>query len=132
MKYTVEIRATSYTISPGSEAMDDLEELLDVLTYEDEFAEQTKTLGYLYDEPSDCLYIHKGVDPQYLKRLIPNSQFIDVPYHPYDEMKFEYEEIIAPRNDEQSDVIDFICGKGGHSSNLGASQIFLVKQPGFG
>ena len=80
MKYTVEIRATSYTISPGSEAMDDLEELLDVLTYEDEFAEQTKTLGYLYDEPSDCLYIHKGVDPQYLKRLIPNcpADFNDV------------------------------------------------------
>jgi len=131
-KYTVMVRATSITITPGMEAMDELENLLELLTYEDEFAEETKTLGFLYDEGSDTLYLHKGIDINYLRRCIPDSKFIDFPCHRYEEMKFDWEEIIGPRNEEQADCIDFICGQGGHSSNLDASQIFLVKQPGFG
>jgi hypothetical protein len=47
-------------------------------------------------------------------------------------MEFEYEEIIAPRDDDQVDVINFIAGLQQHSSNIEASQIFLVKKPGFG
>ena len=47
-------------------------------------------------------------------------------------MEFEYEEIIAPRNDEQVDVINFIAGLNQHATNIDASQLFLVKQPGFG
>ena len=62
----------------------------------------------------------------------PNSDFIDFPNHRYEEMKFDWEEIITPRNDEQRDVIDFMCGRGGHAENLGASQLFVVKAPGFG
>ena len=131
-KYTVTVRATSITVQPGLDAMDDLEKLIDILTYEDEFAEETKTLGFLYDEPSDTLYLHKGVDLNYLKRCLPDSTFVDFLCHRYEEMTFDWEEIIAPRNEEQVDVIDFICGQGGHASNLGASQLFVVKQPGFG
>ncbi len=131
-KYTITVRATSITIKPGLDAMEDLEQLLDVLTYEDEFAEETKSLGFLYDEDSDTLYLHKGIDPNYLRRTLPDSEFINFPCHRYEEMKFDWEEIIAPRNTEQRDVIDFICGQGGHADNLGASQLFVVKAPGFG
>ena len=68
-KYTVMVRATSITITPGMEAMDELENLLELLTYEDEFAEETKTLGFLYDEGSDTLYLHKGIDINYLRQI---------------------------------------------------------------
>jgi hypothetical protein len=47
-------------------------------------------------------------------------------------MDFEYDEIIAPRNEEQVDVINFITGTNEHSSNIKDSQIFVVKKPGFG
>lgn len=53
-------------------------------------------------------------------------------YDPYREMNFEYDEIIAPRNDEQVDVINFIAGLQHHASNINASQLFIVKPPGFG
>jgi hypothetical protein len=131
-KYRVTVRATSITVQPGLDAMDDLEQLLELLTYEDEFVEEVKTLGFLYDEEFDTLYLHKGIDLNYLKRCIPDSDFIDFPNHRYEEMKFDWEEIITPRNDEQRDVIDFMCGRGGHAENLGASQLFVVKAPGFG
>lgn len=131
-QFTVTVRATSVLIFPGDEAMDMLEKLLDILTYEDDFAEETKTLGYLYDQDRNILYLHKGVSIDYICRTLVTVKLINQPYHQYEEMKFEYEEIIAPRNEEQQDVINFICGQQDHSSNLDASQIFLVKSPGFG
>ena len=131
-QFKVTVRATSVLVEPGDEAMDRLEKLLDLLTYEDEFAEETKTLGYLYDEQMNILYLHKGVDLNYLRGCLGDCRFINFPSHRYEEMNFEYDEIVAPRDDDQADVIDFICGQGNHSSNLEDSQIFLVKQPGFG
>ena len=131
-QFKVTVRATSVLVEPGDEAMDKLEKLLDLLTYEDEFAEETKTLGYLYDEQMNILYLHKGVDLEYLRGCLGDCRFINFPSHRYEEMNFEYDEIVAPRDDDQADVIDFICGQGNHSSNLEDSQIFLVKQPGFG
>ena len=131
-QFKVTVRATSVLVEPGDEAMDKLEKLLDLLTYEDEFAEETKTLGYLYDEQMNILYLHKGVDLEYLRGCLGDCRFISFPSHRYEEMNFEYDEIVAPRDDDQADVIDFICGQGNHSSNLEDSQIFLVKQPGFG
>lgn len=131
-QFKVTVRATSVLVEPGDEAMDRLEKLLDLLTYEDEFAEETKTLGYLYDEQMNILYLHKGVDLEYLRGCLGDCRFINFPSHRYEEMNFEYDEIVAPRDDDQADVIDFICGQGNHSSNLEDSQIFLVKQPGFG
>jgi hypothetical protein len=47
-------------------------------------------------------------------------------------MKFEYEEIVSPRNDEQRDVINFIAGLKHFSENKNSRQLFLVKKPGFG
>lgn len=129
--FTVTVRATSIMISNGEEAMYLLSTLIDNLTYEDEFAEDTKTLGFIYDKDTDTLFLHKGVDIEYLQRCLGNVKIEYDLYHPYKPMKFEYEEIIAPRNDEQVDVIDFITGQGYHD-NINASQIFLVKLPGFG
>ena len=129
--FTVTVRATSIMISNGEEAMYLLSTLIDNLTYEDEFAEDTKTLGFIYDKDTDTLFLHKGVDIEYLQRCLGNIKVEYDLYHPYKPMKFEYEEIIAPRNDEQIDVIDFITGQGYHD-NINESQIFLVKLPGFG
>ena len=129
--FTVTVRATSIMISNGEEAMYLLSTLIDNLTYEDEFAEDTKTLGFIYDKDTDTLFLHKGVDIEYLQRCLGNINVEYDLHHPYKPMKFEYEEIIAPRNDEQVDVIDFITGQGYHD-NTNASQIFLVKDPGFG
>ena len=129
--FIVTVRATSITVSNGEEASYLLATLIDNLTYEDEFAEDTKTLGFIYDKDTDTLFLHKGVSVEYLQRCLGN---VTVKYelcHPYKPMKFEYEEIIAPRNEEQMDVIDFITGQRYHD-NMTASQIFLVKDPGFG
>lgn len=131
-EFEVTVKATSIQVYPGNEAAYQLQPLLDLLTYEDEFVEETKTLGFMIDTEQDILYLHKGVDLNYLKKLLPNSKFSNFPYDSFREMEFEYEEIVPPRNNEQVDVINFIAGLNEHSSNIEASQIFLVKKPGFG
>ena len=130
--FLVTIKATSITVYPGEKASYMLEPLLNMLTYEDEFAETEKTLGFLYDSDTDILYLHKGVDINYLKRLLINIEVVSDLYHPYREMNFEYEEIVAPRDEDQVDVINFIAGLNHHSNNIDQSQLFLVKKPGFG
>jgi superfamily II DNA or RNA helicase len=130
--FTVTIRATSITVFPGQEASYALQPLLELMTYEDEYVEETRTLGYIYDTPTDTLYLHKGVDLNYLKRLLIDVEFVNNPYDDYEEMNFEYEEIIPPRNDEQVDVINFIAGLKQHAENINKRQLFLVKSPGFG
>lgn len=130
--FTVTIRATSITIYPGEEASELLQPLFNLLTYEDEYVEETKTLGYMYDQDTDTLYVHKGVDLTYLKRLLINVEFVDDEFDEFEQMRFEYDEIIPPRDNEQVDVIDFISGLGHHKNNVDARQLFLVKKPGFG
>lgn len=130
--FKVTVRATSIQISDGANAIYMLSPLIDRLTYEDEFEEATKTLGFIYDEDTDTLFLHKGVDLQYIQRLLLNMEVSYKLYDPYRPMKFEYEEIIAPRDDDQVDVINFIAGINHHSSNINDSQLFLVKKPGFG
>lgn len=133
MNTIVTIRATSITISNGSQVKDLLIPLFNMLTFEDEYSESVKTLGFLYDSETDTIFLHKGVDVSYIQRLLNND--CEIQYKLYDEfkpMEFEYEEIISPRNDEQVDVINFISGQQDHASNIDASQIFLVKKPGFG
>lgn len=133
MSILITVKATSITVSNGSLVMDLLVPLFNLLTFEDEYSEETKTLGFLYDEETDTIFLHKGVDLNYLVKLIGDD--CEIRYDLYDEfkeMEFEYEEIIAPRNDEQVDVINFITGQQDHASNIDASQIFLVKAPGFG
>ena len=130
--FIVTVKATSISVYPGEAAMFMVQPLIDMLTYEDEFVEEERTLGFLYDSDTDTLYFHRGVDLNYLKRLLVDVEFKEEPYHDYKKMKFEYEEIIAPRDNDQVDVINFIAGLNHHSNNLNASQLFLVKKPGFG
>ena len=109
-KFKVVVRATSIVITPGKEASSRLGPLLSSLIYEDEFVEETKSLGFMYDEESDTLFLHKGVDVKFVCRLLMN---VEVEYNLYDkyrDMDYEFEELIAPRNEEQSDVINFIAG----------------------
>lgn len=130
--FEIHVRCTSVTVYPGGEASELLTPLINLLTYDDEYVEETKTLGYIYDEPQDLLYFHKGVDINYIHRLLGNAKVI---YEPADDarpMQFEYEEIVAPRNNEQVDCINFIIGRNHHESNQNDRQIFLVKDPGFG
>jgi len=130
--FTVTVRATSLTVYPGEEAMEPLQPLINLLQYEDEFEEVTHALGYVLDRDTDTLYLHKGVDLNFLKRLLVDVEFINEPYHEFEEMSFEYEEIYPPRNEDQADVINFIGGINSHASNIDKRQLFLVKNPGFG
>lgn len=131
-KFVVTVRATSITIFPGQEALSYLDRLIELMTYDDEFVEETKTLGFMYDESTDTLYLHKGVDIEYLHKTVPHASFKYDNYHDFKEMNFEYDEVIPPRNDEQVDVINFIAGLNHHSENLNDRQLFLVKNAGFG
>lgn len=130
--FQITIRATSVIITPGKEAMEPLQPLIQLHVYEDEFQDEVRTLGFLYDEQYDRCFLHKGVDINYLRRLLGECEIKYEKYHPYKEMDFEFEEIFPPKNDDQRDCINFIAGEGSHSQNVNDSQIFLVKEPGFG
>ena len=130
--FQVTIRATSISVTPGQEALTPLAPLLQLHEYEDEFQEVVKTLGFMYDEQHDRIFLHKGIDINYLRRLLGECEIRYDKYHPYKEMNFEFEEIFPPKNDDQRDCIDFIAGEKAHAQNINDSQIFLVKEPGFG
>ena len=133
MSIIITVKATSITVSNGLLVMDLLVPLFNLLTFEDEYSEETKTLGFLYDKETDTIFLHKGVDLNYLVKLIGDDCEIRYDLHDeFKEMEFEYEEIIAPRNDEQVDVINFITGQQDHAANIDASQIFLVLGTGHG
>lgn len=131
-EFLITIRATSILIQPGEEAIDYIETLIDLMTYEDEFEEQTKILGFIYEQETDTLYLHKGVDLNYLRKLLPKYKIVEEPFHKFKHLRFEYEEIVPPRNEQQVDVINFIAGLNHHSANLNERQLFLIKNPGFG
>ena len=131
-EFKVYLRSTSIKITPGVEASVPLDPLIEMLTYEDEFAEETKTLGYIYDEENDAIYFHRGVDVNYIVKLLRECTIVKELYDGPLPMKFEYEEIVAPRNKEQRDVINFIAGLQHFSTNRDVNQLFLVKKPGFG
>lgn len=132
MSFTVTIKATSITVYPGEESIEFLQPLINLLQYEDEYNETINALGYLLDKDTNTLYLHRGVDIEYLRRLLVDVEFVQDPYDEFDEMKFEYEEIYPPRNEEQISVIDFVAGSGSYSRNINERQLFLVKDAGFG
>lgn len=131
-EFNITVRPTSYTVYPGKEAMQLMSQLLYQLEYEDEYNEELVQLGYMLDEENDILYLHKGVSLAYIRQLLTHVNVVygvaDTPH----EMKFEYDEIVPPRNREQQDVINFISGMNEHDSNIDDNQIFIVKPPGFG
>ena len=130
--FTVTVRATSILIQPGEEAMPLLQPLLQIHEYEDEYQETVNALGYMFDEAHNTLYFHKGVDVEYIRRLLGETKIQYDPYDPYKEMNYEFEEVYPPRDDDQRDYIDFIAGEHGHQSNINDSQIFLVATTGAG
>ena len=132
MKFKLTIRATSITITPGKEAIELLTPLINLHTFEDEFQEMTRVLGFMYDEKYDTLYFHKGVDIDYIRRLLINVEIKQDPFTPYREMKFDFEEFIPPRDDDQVDVINFLAGIKTHIASSNDPQLFLVKMGSFG
>lgn len=106
--------------------------LLDMHEYENEYQETTSVLGYMYDEEHDTLYFHKGVDLDYLRRLLGDVEFAYDRFDEYKQMNYQFEEAFSPRDDDQQDVIDFISAKPPYRDNMSEPQIFVVKRGGFG
>lgn len=132
MKFKVISKATSIHITPGEEALELLQPIIKLLEYEDEMTDEIVALGYMLDNDTNTLYLHKGVDLKYLSKLLINVEFVSDPYDDYSNINFDYEEIVPPRNEDQVDVINFIAGQKQHSSNINDRQLFLVKTMGFG
>lgn len=130
--FDMKIYSTAITVYPGKEASTLLTPLLNLFEYEDEYLEKSLTLGYILDESTDLLYLNRGVDIEYLRRLLVSVRIKHQEPVKSKPMRFEYEEIISPRNEDQKDVINFIAGLNQHSSNHAEHQVFLVKDPGFG
>ena len=97
MSFKVTIRATSITVQPGQESLLPLAPLLDMHEYEDEYQETTKVLGYMLDETHDILYLHKGVDIDYLRRLLNDVEFSYELFDPYKEMNYQFEDAFHPK-----------------------------------
>lgn len=133
MQFKITIRNTCLVVYPGGEALDRLGKVIDMLTYEDEFSEQTVTLGIIYDEDSNRVFLHKGLDPRFIKKLLGDDVVFkyDTDYEGED-MNYQFEELIAPRNVDQTDVINFIAGQKEFADNLDDPRLFVVKKPGFG
>ena len=132
LSFKVTIRATSITVQPGQESMLPLAPLLDMHEYEDEYQETTKVLGYMLDEEHDTLYLHKGVDIEYIRRLLKDIEVVYDYFDSYKEMNYQFEEAFSPRDDDQQNVIDFISAKPPYKDNARESQLFVVKKGGFG
>ena len=130
--FKVIVRATSIKITPGKEAFGRLTQIIKLHTYVDDITGDERALGFIYDEPHDSLYFHKGVNIDHLTRLLGSCKVINKLFDDYEEMKYEFEEITAPRDDDQRDVINFISGRPPYAAAMKQTQIFLVKKPGFG
>lgn len=123
---------TCVMVQPGDEALTLLGPVVNNLTYEDEFTETTVTLGIMKDDRNNRLYIHKGIDIEFLEKLLGDVKIeYDTDYEGRD-MSFQFEELIAPRNSEQEDVINFIAGENEFEDTLKDPRLFVVKKPGFG
>jgi hypothetical protein len=130
--FKVTVRATSILVTPGQDALLPLKKLLDMHEYEDEYQETTNVLGYMYDEEHDVLYMHKGIDIEYLRRLLGDVEIKYDLYDSFQEMNYEFEEVIPPRDEDQISAIHFITGEKEYASNINDSQIFLVLDTGKG
>ena len=130
--FEIGIYPTHITVSNAKEASVKLSRLLELFEYEDEYEEVMNILGYVINEEKDILYFNKGVDVEYIRKCL-----VDVTVKTYsafepDEMIFDYEEIIPPRNEEQVEMINFVSAANEWSTTSDSSQIFMVSAVGTG
>lgn len=136
MKFDIDVYTTHITVSNGTEASELLEPLINRLTFEDSYApadgEVLKVRGYIFDEDHDLIYFHSGVDIDYLRRLLKNIKVIIHEPDEYEEMEFDFEEVIPPRDKLQEDIIDFFIGRRAHADNAKRKQLLLPAGTGTG
>lgn len=136
MRFNVEVYTTHITVDNASDALEMLQPLLDRMIYEDTYApadgDVLKVRGYIYDEDNDVIYFHRGVDIEYLHRLLINIKVTMNAYDEFEEMKFDFEEIIPPRDEYQQDIISFFKGVNGHASSYKRNQLLLPAGTGTG
>ena len=130
--FEIGIYPTHITVSNAKEASVKLSRLLELFEYEDEYEEVMNVLGYVINEEKDILYFNKGVDVEYIRKCL-----VDVTIKTYsafdpDEMIFDYEEIIPPRNEEQVEMINFVSAANEWSTTSDSPQIFMVSAVGTG
>lgn len=134
MKFIIEVHPTHIIVSDADECINILEPLLDKYQYEDEYIESINILGFYIDEKTNTLYLNKGVSVDYLVHMLKTQCEVKLLSggNPCKPMNFEYEEIVPPRDDIQTEIIDFIAGTGIWNDIIDVNQIFVVAATGLG
>ena len=130
--FEIHVYPTHISISNGHEAFMKLENLIEMFEYEDEYEEVIKKLGYVLRDDNDTLYFNKGVDIDYLRRTLGNAKIINHQPSNSEDMIFEYEEIIPPRDEEQVEMINFVSAAAEWAKSKDTPQIFMVSAVGTG
>lgn len=130
--FEIHVYPTHISISNGHEAFMKLEKLIEMFEYEDEYEEVIKKLGYVLRDDNDTLYFNKGVDIDYLRRTLGNAKIINHQPSESEDMIFEYEEIIPPRDEEQVEMINFVAAEAEWAKSKDQSQIFTIAKTGVG
>ena len=130
--FEIGIYPTHITVSNAKEASVKLSRLLELFEYEDEYEEVMNVLGYVINEEKDILYFNKGVDVEYIRKCLVDATVKTYSAFEPDEMIFDYEEIIPPRNDEQVEMINFVSAANEWSTTSDSPQVFMVAKTGVG
>lgn len=130
--FEIGIYPTHITVSNAKEASVKLSRLLELFEYEDEYEEVMNILGYVINEEKDILYFNKGVDVEYIRKCLVDVSIKTYSAFEPDEMIFDYEEIIPPRNEEQVEMINFVSAANEWSTTSDSPQIFMVAKTGVG
>ena len=130
--FEIGIYPTHITVSNAKEASVKLSRLLELFEYEDEYEEVMNVLGYVINEEKDILYFNKGVDVEYIRKCLVDVSIKTYSAFEPDEMIFDYEEIIPPRNEEQVEMINFVSAANEWSTTSNSPQIFMVSAVGTG
>ena len=134
MHFNIDVYTTHITVDNSTEASDLIEPLLARMIYEDTYAtdEILKERGYIFDDDTDTLYLHRGVDLSYLQRLLINCKVRIHEHDEFDNMEYQFEEVIPPRDQLQVDIIDFFKGVNGHANSYDKNQLLLQAGTGTG
>lgn len=134
MHFNIKVYTTHITVDNGKEAVDMLDQLLNRMIYEDTYStdEIIKERGFIYDDMEDILYLHRGVDLNYLQRLLINAKVEYIEHDEFDNMEYQFEEVMPPRDEYQVDIIDFFRGVKGHTNSYDRNQLLLQAGTGTG